>query len=146
MTLLRTAAVVRRLVTRAVEPAGLSLAQYNVLRILRGAGSGGLATLAVRDRMVEEAPGVTRLLDKLEDAGLVRRDRTSADRRQVLCAITPAGLALLDRLDPAVNAADEAVMASLGESGMQQLVSRLNDLRAGIATAAGCSAELSDAE
>jgi DNA-binding MarR family transcriptional regulator len=140
VTLLRTAAVVRRLVARAVEPAGISLAQYNVLRILRGAGTGGLATLAVRDRMVEEAPGVTRLLDKLAHAGLVRRDRTRTDRRQVLCAITPAGLALLDELGPAVNAADEAMTSALGEPALVELVARLNDVRAGLAAAAGCAA------
>ena len=81
MALLRTASVVRRAVERVVEPSGLSLAQYNALRIVRGAGAGGIPTLAIRERMLEEGTTITRLLDKLEDAGLVRRERSFPDRR-----------------------------------------------------------------
>lgn len=88
LALLRTASVVSRRFARVVEPQGLSLAQYNVLRILRGAGPDGLPTLAIRDRMIDEGSTVTRLLDKLEAAGLVTRDRSRPDRRQVLCRIT----------------------------------------------------------
>ncbi len=101
LALLRSAAVIRRPVSKVVEEHQLSLAQYNVLRILRGAGDAGLPTLAIRERMIEEAAGITRLIDKLEGAGLVVRDRgASADRRQVFCRITPAGLALLAAIDP----------------------------------------------
>ena len=66
IALLRTASVVSRAVARVVEPSGLSLAQYNALRIIRGAGAGGIPTLAVRERMIEEGTTITRLLDKLD--------------------------------------------------------------------------------
>src|SRR5262247_3308432 len=89
---LRTAAVIERYFNQVLMPHGLTIQQYNVLRILRGAGTDGLPTLTIRDRMVHEAPGITRLIDKLEQAGLVRRERSVPDRRQVFCFITDAGL------------------------------------------------------
>ena len=70
IALLRTASVVGRTYTRVLEPHALSFAQYNALRIIRGAGTGGIPTLAIRERMIEEGTTITRLLDKLEDAGL----------------------------------------------------------------------------
>src|SRR5690349_23289933 len=75
VALLRTASIVGRALARVVEPFGLSLAQYNALRVVRGAGAGGIATLAIRDRMIEEGTTITRLLDKLEAAGLITRER-----------------------------------------------------------------------
>ena len=68
VALLRTASVVGRAIARVLEPSGLSLAQYNALRIVRGAGAGGIPTLAIRERMIEEGTTITRLLDKLEEA------------------------------------------------------------------------------
>ena len=79
--LLRTADVIRRYFDSVVEPQGLTLQQYNVLRILRGAGPDGLPTLEVADRMVERAPGITRMLDRLMAKGLVVRERSTRDRR-----------------------------------------------------------------
>lgn len=131
IALLRTASIVSRRFSRIVEPHGLSLAQFNVLRILRGAGDEGLPTLAIRDRMVDEGSTVTRLLDKLEQAGLVTRDRSRPDRRQVLCRITPAGEALLERIDPDVNAANDAAMAMLDDAEVGQLLELLASLRTG---------------
>ena len=127
IALLRTAAVVRRSIARAVEPAGLSLAQYNVLRILRGAGPAGLPTLAIRDRMIEEASAITRLVDKLERSGLVRRERSTPDRRQVICHATPKALALLERLDAA---ADVAATEMLSAQERRELVRLLDAIRA----------------
>src|SRR5690606_32845531 len=66
VALLRTASVVRRALSRVIEPSGLSLAQYNALRIIRGAGSAGIATLAIRARMIEEGTTSTRLLNELD--------------------------------------------------------------------------------
>ena len=66
IALLRTASVVRRAIARTVEPHGLSLAQYNALRIIRGAGAGGVPTLAIRERMIEDGTTITRLIDKLD--------------------------------------------------------------------------------
>jgi DNA-binding MarR family transcriptional regulator len=130
MALLRTASVVGRTLGRVLEPWGLSFAQYNALRIIRGAGAGGIPTLAIRERMIEEGTTITRLLDKLEDAGLVRRERSVPDRRQVICHATEAGKKLLDRIDPVVDAADEEVMASLTTRQHEQLVALLDSVRA----------------
>jgi MarR family transcriptional regulator, organic hydroperoxide resistance regulator len=129
IALLRTASVVSRRYARLVEPHGLSLAQYNVLRILRGAGSDGLPTLAIRDRMIDEGSTVTRLLDKLEQAGLVTRDRSRPDRRQVLCRITPPGEQLLAELDPAMDAADTEIMTVLDEAQLAALIDLLASVR-----------------
>ncbi|MFL6289525.1 MAG: MarR family transcriptional regulator, partial [Thermoanaerobaculia bacterium] len=106
MALIRTSDLVRRAVGRVLEPYDITMQQYNVLRILRGAGEQGLPTLEIAERMVEHAPGVTRLLDRLEAKGLVRRQRCPEDRRQVLCWLTAGGTALVERLDEPVDSAD----------------------------------------
>jgi DNA-binding MarR family transcriptional regulator len=129
IALMRTASVVSRRFARLVEPHGISLAQYNVLRILRGAGATGLPTLAIRDRMIDEGSTVTRLLDKLERAGLVTRDRSRPDRRQVLCVITPAGEALLAELDPAMDATDTEIMQVLDTEQMAAFIELLATVR-----------------
>ena len=131
VALLRTASVVRRSVERVVEPFGLSFAQYNALRIVRGAGTGGIPTLAIRERMVEEGTTITRLLDKLEEAGLVRRERAHPDRRQVICHATDAGRQLLDRMDPLVDAGDAAAVETLDDAEVAVLVRLLDAVRAG---------------
>jgi DNA-binding MarR family transcriptional regulator len=130
IALLRTASVVRRSLSRVIEPRGLSLAQYNALRIIRGAGAGGIATLAIRERMIEEGTTITRLLDKLERARLIRRARARPDRRQVTCVATARGARLLDRLDPRVDAADEAAMAALTPQQRRRFVALLDTVRA----------------
>ena len=83
--LLRTADVVRRRVAKVIEPAGITLQQYNVLRILRGAGPEGLPTLEIGARLIEQTPGSTRLVDCLERQGMVARERGVEDRRVVRC-------------------------------------------------------------
>lgn len=129
LSVVRTFTLVRRAVAAVVEPAGITPAQYNVLRILRGAGAAGLPTLTVRDRMVDEAPGITRLIDKLELAGLVRRERAVPDRRQVFCMITPRGLALLRKLDAVIAEADETGGAGLTAHEQKQLIALLEKVR-----------------
>jgi DNA-binding MarR family transcriptional regulator len=129
IALLRTASMVNRALARVVEPYGLSLAQYNALRIIRGAGTGGIPTLAIRERMIDEGTTITRLLDKLEDATLIRRERSVPDRRQVLCFVTDGGRKLLDTLDPPVNAADEAAVAALSGLELERLIALLDIVR-----------------
>jgi DNA-binding MarR family transcriptional regulator len=133
LALLRTAATVKRPGVRALGDSGLSLAQFNVLRILRGAMPTGLPTLGIRERMVEEAAGITRLIDKLEESGLVRRDRSSHDRRQVFCHITDTGLTLLAELDEPMAAADDQAMAGLDEAQLDAFLELLEQVRAGAA-------------
>jgi DNA-binding MarR family transcriptional regulator len=131
VALLRTADVVRRYIGRVLEPFGVTTQQFNVLRILRGAGPEGLPTLAISERMIEEAPGITRLLDRLEAKGLVRRERCPEDRRQVLCYATPAGLELLGRIDGAMNDADEQGLGTLSDKDKVELIRLLDAVRAG---------------
>jgi len=131
VALMRTADLVRRQVAALVEPYGITPQQFNVLRILRGAQPDPLPTLEIGERMIEEAPGITRLLDRLEAKGLVSRARCLKDRRQVHCRITSEGLDLLKLLDAPVSAAEEAVMKPIGRAGQQQLIGLLDRLRAG---------------
>jgi DNA-binding MarR family transcriptional regulator len=131
ISILRTAAIVQRHISQVVDGSGITIQQYNVLRILRGAGSAGLPTLAIRDRMIEEAAGITRLLDKLETAGHVVRERSTPDRRQVLCHITPAGLRLLIQLDEPVDAVNDYALGMLDDSERRALVELLGAVRAG---------------
>ena len=130
VSVLRTAALVQRQLALVVERGGVTLQQYNVLRILRGAGQEGLPTLAIRDRMIEEAAGITRLLDKLERAGYVVRERCTPDRRQVLCRITDSGSAVLARLDAPVDALNEAALSTLEPSEQKKLIELLAAVRA----------------
>src|SRR5476651_708727 len=131
LSILRTAAVVQRHISQVVEASGITIQQYNVLRILRGAGEAGLPTLAIRDRMIEEAAGITRLLDKLERAGYAVRERSTPDRRQVLCQITAAGLDLLATLDAPVDAVNQIASAELSEEQQRSLVALLASVRDG---------------
>lgn len=132
LSLLRTAAVVRRPLAKVVEDHGLSMAQYNVLRILRGAGEEGLPTLAIRERMIEEAAGITRLIDKLERAGYVQRERDATDRRQVYCRITDAGTRLLVGVDPHLISALDAALSHVAEAEQDGLLAMLAEVRAGV--------------
>lgn len=129
--LLRTERRIEEQFRRIIEPAGLTLQQYSVLRILRGAGEGGLATLAIAERMADRAPGITRLIDRLERRDLVRRER-GEDRRQVLCHITPGGLRLLAELDAGVDQADETVFAALTNNEVGALIHLLDRVRASL--------------
>ncbi|HEY3566421.1 MAG TPA: MarR family transcriptional regulator [Thermoanaerobaculia bacterium] len=133
VALLRTADLIRRTVGRVLEPHDITPQQYNVLRILRGAGEQGLPTLEIAERMIEQAPGVTRLLDRLEVKGLVRRQRCAQDRRQVLCWLTPAGLELVERLDEPVDSADAEAVAMLTPEEQEKLLRMLDAVRSGSA-------------
>ncbi len=129
VALMRTADMVRRSVASVVEPAGVTPQQYNVLRILRGAGESGLPTLEIAERMIEETPGITRLLDRLESKRLVTRARCDKDRRRVWCRITPQGLELLGQLDAPLRKADEAALQSLGNHDLERLIELLDKAR-----------------
>jgi DNA-binding MarR family transcriptional regulator len=131
VSILRTAALIERHFAQVVARSGITVQQYNVLRILRGAGSEGLPTLVIRDRMIHAAPGITRLLDKLEKAGLARRDRSSPDRRQVFCHITDRGLEVLADLEEEMRHADDFAVGSLTEDEQRELIKLLEGVRAG---------------
>ena len=128
--LMRTADLIRRQATALVEPHGVTLQQFNVLRILRGAGDAGLPTLDVADRMIEQTPGVTRLLDRLETKELVRRQRCPRDRRQHLCWITAKGLALLEKLDAIAARAHDDSLKGLRQKDRIALIRLMDAIRA----------------
>jgi DNA-binding MarR family transcriptional regulator len=130
IALLRTADVIRRRLGKVVEREGLTLQQYNVLRILRGA-PGPMAALEIAGRLIEETPGVSRLIDRLLAKKLVRRTRSTRDRRMVECSVTPLGLRLLDRLEEDVNREDAAPMAVLDQEEIGLLSGFLDRIRAG---------------
>jgi len=91
----------------------LTPAQYNVLRILRGAHPRGHARCEIAKRMIERAPDLTRMVDRLERRGLVERARSEQDRRQSVTRITPRGLDLVERMTPAVTALHRALSSRL---------------------------------
>jgi DNA-binding MarR family transcriptional regulator len=128
--LMRTTDLVRRRVAAVIEPHGITLQQYNVLRILRGGGTDGVPTLDIADRMIEQTPGITRLLDRLEAKGFVRRQRCLKDRRQHLCWITPKSAALLEKLDGPMLQCGEHLMKGLKQEQRIALVRLLDALRA----------------
>ena len=118
-------------VTRLLKPFDLSPAQYNVLRILRGAGPRGLACGEVAARMITRDPDVTRLVDRLERRDLLGRARETRDRRVVRIHITPAGLELLARLDAPVDQLHQRQFGHLGEQRLRELVELLSAARNG---------------
>lgn len=136
VSLVRTASAVVHQFDRLVQRDGITYQQYNVLRILRGAG-GPLPTMEIGDRLVQQTPGVSRLLDRLEKRRLIRRTRSRDDRRQVLCALTPSGRRLLGRLDRPVDAFDTESMSPLTSREQTRLIDLLQRIRSGLGGAAG---------
>jgi DNA-binding MarR family transcriptional regulator len=129
IALLRTADLVGDVVRRELATDNLSLEQYNVLRILRGAGEAGLRTYEVVPRMVSRAPNITRLVDKLEEKELLVRTRSRTDRRAIRLNISRAGRELIDQLDGRVEAAGADAMRGLPSSDLRMLVDLLDRLR-----------------
>ncbi len=128
VAVLRTANVLRRRFEALVSTEGVTLQQYNVLRILRGA-RGPLPTMEIAARLVEEAPGITRLVATLDERGLLRREQWAGDRRQVLCQITPAGQRLLESLDPAMDHLDDSVTGDIPDKDIGLLLDLLAQIR-----------------
>ncbi|HEX7252018.1 MAG TPA: MarR family transcriptional regulator [Thermoanaerobaculia bacterium] len=126
--LLLTADVVRRYGEKLLAPYGITQQQYNVLRILRGSRPDGLPTLEIAARMIEKAPGITRLLDRLERKRLVIRERSPGDRRQVICRISPKGVDLLPSLDSTIRRAIEPVNR-LSQKDLKRLIVLLDSVR-----------------
>lgn len=103
IALLKAADTLAQQAEQLLKAHGLSGAQYNVLRILRGAGPAGLACSAIGERMISHDPDMTRLLDRMEKRSLITRHRQSDDRRVVKIRITSSGLGILKRLEQPVR-------------------------------------------
>jgi DNA-binding MarR family transcriptional regulator len=121
LNLLVAAGYVQERMDRVCAEHGITGVQYNVLRILRGAHPGGHSRSDVAVRLVDRAPDVTRLLDRLEAQGYVERSRSGADKRHSISTITAAGIALLERMDPAVRATHERLAKRISPRDRREL-------------------------
>lgn len=129
LNVLRTAAVLSDELEQVLKPEGMSLAQYNVLRILRGAEPHGLCRNDVRDRMLTRMPDMTRLLDRMENAGLVVRARSESDRRLVTTRITGRAMQLLERVEGAVTEEHQRRFGRLSKADLRTLIGLLERVR-----------------
>lgn len=121
LNLCRTAAVLQHEAEGRLRPFGLSPTQYNVLRILRGAGGEGLCQYEIRERLVAQVPDVPRILERMERSGLVARVRGERDRRVVMATATGKGLGLLEELEGPMAEWSEGMFTALGEGEMREM-------------------------
>ena len=116
-------------VTQLLRPHGITQQQYNVLRILKGAGNAGLPCLEIGTRMVTRVPDVTRLVDRMQRSGLVSRERSEADRRVVRIRISPAGLDLVNRLTEPIGSLHRVQVDHLSSGEIEALNALLEKVR-----------------
>lgn len=129
LNVLRTAAELEHAVAEGLKPYGLTPTQYNVLRILRGAGPEGLCRNEVGDRMLTPVPDATRILDRLADAGLVVKERDGTDRRYVTTRIAHEGLELLAELDQPIAEMHHRELGHMGPAELRRLADLLETAR-----------------
>ena len=129
--LLRTAAVVDHANDEALRQYGVTGTQFNVLRILRGAGTAGLCGREIGERMITKVPDVPRLLERLEKAELISRVRDEKDRRHVTARISAKGLELVDQILGDGETEIEKRFSLLSESQLRALIDALDTIRAG---------------
>lgn len=129
LSLGRTWSVLEHAISEVLRPYGITGAQYNVLRILKGSGRAGLCRREVGDRMVAKVPDMTRLLDRLEVAGLIVRVRDSEDRRYVSTRITPEGLEVVAKAEGPVLELHRRQFAGLASAEQQLLIDLLERVR-----------------
>jgi DNA-binding MarR family transcriptional regulator len=114
---------------QVVKTAGLTAAQYNVLRILRGARPDGLACREIGERMISRDPDITRLLDRMEKRGLITRQRQSDDRRVVKTCVTARGLQILKTLDQPLRELHKRQFQSMDKRTLSGLAATLEALQ-----------------
>ncbi len=129
LSIARTAAVLEHAGSEELKRFDLTITQYNVLRILRGAGDEGLCRNAVGERLVTRVPDVTRLLDRMETAGLIRRHRSGDDRRFVTTHITDKALKLLEKIDRELPAIHQRQLGHVSQKRLRELIDLLEEVR-----------------
>ena len=129
LNLLRTSDRLQHRFVRLFRQHGVTPAQYNILRILRGQGQ-PLPILEIASRTVTVVPGITGLVDRLQQAGLVERIRCEQDRRVVYVAVTPKGMDILAALDRPVVELHEKLLGHLGPKELKELNRLLAKARA----------------
>ena len=131
LALLRTADALQTQVEARLKEFGLTGTQYNALRILRGAGPEGLPCSEIGERMITHDPDITRLLNRLEDRGFVKRTRAKNDRRVICGKITPAGLKLLREMDSPLEKRGREMLRHVGQEKLKELIELLELVRSG---------------
>lgn len=121
LNLQRTAYVLRQYNDEVLKREDLTNIQYNVLRILRGAGKDGLACSKISERLVTKDSDITRVLERLQKRNLIIRERAEEDRRVIVSKITEKGLKVLERLDDPVQEKNINLLGHLGNDMLQQL-------------------------
>jgi DNA-binding MarR family transcriptional regulator len=111
-----------------VRKYGLTGTQYNVLRILRGAEPTGMACKGISDRMISHDPDMTRLLDRMDQRGLITRERQTDDRRVVKTRITSQGLEILKKLDAPIQELHKRQFRDIGAARLQTLAAALEEV------------------
>lgn len=129
VSILRTAEAFLWREAEFLKPYEVTQAQYNVLRILRGAEPDGLICREIGERMITRDPDVTKLLDRLEARGLVKRERQEKDRRIIVARITQEGLALVEEIDGPVLKLTADLLGHLGERKLRTLIRLLEEAR-----------------
>jgi DNA-binding MarR family transcriptional regulator len=129
LSVVRTSAELMDRFELFLRPHGITATQYNVLRILRGSEPEGLCRNELRDRMLTRMPDVTRLLDRMEEAGLVERTRDTEDRRMVTSRITNKAQDILATLDPLVAENEKRFFSGISQDQIQTLIDVLNAVR-----------------
>lgn len=129
LSLLVTVDRLMRRHTQFMAEYGISPKQYNILRILRGAGPNGLPVMEIGRRMIEKSPDVSRIIDRLIDLGHVKRRRQRSDRRVVLVTISDKGIDLLARMDQPVMDETATMLASVDKKDLKVLVMLLDKVR-----------------
>jgi DNA-binding MarR family transcriptional regulator len=129
LSVMRTAALLEHQLNEALRPYAITELQYNVLRILRGAGKDGLCGREIGERLVSKVPDVSRLLDRMEDLGLMTRERDPDDRRHVTARVTPKGLKILIDAEPTLRAIEERHTGTLSAAELKDLVEALDAVR-----------------
>ena len=125
----RTSSYVEHVTQQVVKPSGLTESQYNVLRILRGAGQDGLRCSEIGERMITRDPDVTRLINRLQKARLVERRRDHSDRRVVHIRISEKGSEVLRELDPRIESSGKSLMGHMSSERLALLIDLLEEVR-----------------
>jgi DNA-binding MarR family transcriptional regulator len=129
LSIVRTAAILDHELNDALRPFGVTSTQYNVLRILKGAGPDGLCGRDVGERMIAKVPDVPRLLERMESMGLITRERDPEDRRHVTARIAGKGIDLTKRIMSELDAFETARMGMLSDTEMRALIDGLAQIR-----------------
>jgi DNA-binding MarR family transcriptional regulator len=131
LSILRTATVLEHGSNEILRPHGITVTQYNVLRILRGAGARGLCGREISERLISRVPDVSRLLDRMEEMGLLGKKRDADDRRHVTARITAKGRRVLEKTTPALAAFSHARVERLSARTIEVLIEALGAIREG---------------